>query len=128
MCVPVRIPRTSVRVYSPHISFCMWPLCPTPRLQALFIPSIDGICAGFRDNSILVWDCYSYDVKARLQMPEDVTAPAIESIAASADGAYLACGTRNGSVLLWELVSQVRVHGCCFASCPGILDLFMFRC
>ncbi len=57
-----------------------------------------------------MWDSVTYEVTARLRSPEDVSASAIESFAASADGAFLVAGNRAGGLLVWDLSLQALVR------------------
>ncbi len=63
----------------------------------------------------MVWDSVTYEVKARLRLPEQHDTCNIECFSATTDGVYLIAGTRTGSLLLWELASEVR--GLCLIWC-----------
>ena len=75
--------------------------------QASYVPRNTAIAVAFRDNSILVWDSVSYNVRARLRLPEEHGDAAINCFTTTSDGQYLMAGTRSGSLLLWEVVSEV---------------------
>lgn len=82
------------------------------RLQAEFLPDQDAIGCVFRDNTIIVWSSISYAVLARLTLPDtNGTSPStVACFAASSDGAYFIAGTRNGTLLVWDLTTQALVR------------------
>jgi WD40 repeat protein len=101
--------------------------CVCPALQAGFLPDADAIGCIFRDNSVLVWDSISYAVKARLQPPDPTSTTAVSCFAASANGAHFIAGTRGGSILVWDLATQVltRVIDMPQPACVVIQLLFL---
>ncbi len=82
-------------------------VCLVPH-QATYIPRRNAIAVAFRDNTILVWDSVTYNVRARLELPEQHSTSNIACFAATSDEQYLVAGTRTGNLLVWELVSEVR--------------------
>ena len=74
--------------------------------QAMYVPTRDAIAVAFRDNTIRVWDRVTYEVKARLRLPEQHDSCAVNCFTATSDGVYLLAGTKTGSLLLWELASE----------------------
>ena len=81
-------------------------------LQASYVPTRAAIAVAFRDNSVMVWDSITYEVKARLRLPEQHDSCNVECFSTTSDGVYLIAGTRTGSLLLWELASEARHLQC----------------
>ena len=78
------------------------------RAQATFLPSAELLAAAFLDDTVLVWDSVTYEVVARLSLPEREGRVALSCFDLSLDGRYLLAGAKSGSCYLWELRSQVR--------------------
>jgi hypothetical protein len=71
----------------------------------------DLIAAGFRDNTILVSDSVTYEVATRLRLPDSRGVPNLQCFTMTTDGVFALAGTRSGSLLLWEMASEVRAKG-----------------
>ena len=95
--------------------------CGAGVLKATFLASAELLAAAFLDDTVLVWDSVTYEVVARLSLPEREGRVALSCFDLSIDGRYLVAGAKSGSCYLWELRSQVRgpCGVCSSCSCPG---------
>ena len=74
-------------------------------ITACFIPNSNSILTCFKDNSILVWDAETMDLKCELKSTQsyDVT---YRTFACNYDGSAVACGGKSNIIHIWDIASQ----------------------
>lgn len=74
-------------------------------LMACFIPNSNSILTCFKDNSLLVWDAETMELKHELQSTQahDVT---YRTFACNFDGSSVACAGKSSIIHIWDIASQ----------------------
>lgn len=84
--------------------------CGAGIFQAAIVPGAELLLCGFKDDTILAWDAVTYDLVARLSLPEGESGAALQCFSVTADGRFVLAGSRSGSMFLWEVRSQTLVR------------------
>ena len=78
----------------------------------MFAPGGDSIIALLQDDSIIVWDAGTLQVRSQLALPptEDGDQLHFHVLAVSPDGRYLIAGGKSRNICLWDLANDVLLR------------------
>ncbi|XP_067934777.1 TBC1 domain family member 31-like isoform X2 [Watersipora subatra] len=74
-------------------------------LAAQFIPSSNSILTCFKDNSMLVWDAESMELKHELKSTQSYDV-SYRTFACNSDGSVVACAGKSNVIHLWDFGSE----------------------
>lgn len=74
-------------------------------MTAFFIPNSNSILTAFKDNSVLIWDAETMDLKHELKSTQshDVT---YRTVTCNSDGSSVACAGKSNLIHIWQVASQ----------------------
>lgn len=78
----------------------------------MFTPGGDAIIALLKDDSLVVWDTGSLQLRTQLAMPptQEGDQLNLRVMAVSPDGRYLVAGGKSRNVCLWDLANDVLLR------------------